>query len=73
MLDVVEKDPVAPAPASAPSFPTPDPEEEEQVVQIPEESCISEPGEAAHSVGGLDLIQGRYPARPPEFVCLQAN
>ena len=67
MLDVAEKDPVAPTPASAPSSPTPDPEK--QVIQIPEESCTSEPEEAAHLEGGLDLIWARYPARPPGFVC----
>ena len=73
MLDVAEKDPMAPAPASAPSSPTPDPEEEEQVVQIPKESCTSEPEEAAHLEGGLDLIWGRYPAIPLGFAHLQVN
>ena len=48
MLDVSEKDPMASTPASAPSSPTPDPEGEEQVVQIPKESCASEPAEADH-------------------------
>ena len=72
MLDVVEKNPVTPAPTSALSSPTPDPEEE-QVILIPKESCTSEPVEAAHSEGGLDLIQGRSPTRPLEFACLQVN
>ena len=57
MLDVAEKDTVATAPACAPASPTPDPEEEEQVIQIPEQSCASEPEEAACSEGGLDLIE----------------
>ena len=64
---------MAPASASGPSSPTPDPEEEEQVMQIPKESCTSEPEEASHSEGGLDLVQGRYPAIPLEFAHLQAN
>ena len=64
MLDVAEKDPLAPTPASDPSSPTPDPEEVEQVVPIPKESFTSGPEEAAHLEGGLDLIWGRYPARP---------
>ena len=55
-LDVVEKDPMAPAPTSAPSFPMPDLEEEEQIVQIPEESCASEPEQAIHLEGGLDFV-----------------
>ena len=73
MLDVAEKDPMAPAPASALPSSTPDPEEEEQVVLIPKESCTSEPEEAAHWEGGLDPIWGRYPARPLGFAHLQAN
>ena len=73
MLDVVEKDPMAPAPASAPFSPTPDPEKEEQVIPIPKESCALELEEAAHLEGGLDLKQGRYPARPLGFACSQAN
>ena len=63
MLDVVEKDPEAPTPASAPSSPTPDPEEEE-VIQTPEEACTLEPEETAHSEEELTLVQGQYPARP---------
>ena len=73
MLDIADKDLVTPTPASVPSSPIPYPKEEEQVIQIPKESCASEPEEAAHSKGGLDLIQGRYPARPLEFACLQVN
>ena len=73
MLDVVEMDPVAPAPVSPPSSPTPDSEEEEQVMPIPEESCTSESEEAAHLEGGLDLIWGRYPVRPLRFALSQAN
>ena len=61
------------APASIPTSPTPDPEEEEQFIQIPEESCASEPEEAAHSEEGVDFIQGRYPAIPPGIACSQAN
>ena len=71
MLDVTAKDPVAPASASV--SPTPDPEKEEQIVQISEESCTSEPEEAAHSEGGLDLLQGRYPAIPLGFAHSQVN
>ena len=59
MLDAAKKDPVAPA--SAPTSSTPDPEEEDQVIQVPEESCTSEPEETAHLEGGLHLIPGRYP------------
>ena len=55
------------APMSAPTFPTPDPEEEDQVIQIPEESYTSEPEEAAHLEGDLDLVWSRYPAIPPGF------
>ena len=73
MLDVVEKDLMAPAQASAPAFPTPDPEEEEQVVQIPEESCTSEPEEATHLEGGLDHVWDRYPAIPHAFAQSWAN
>ena len=73
MLGVVEKDPVAPAPASAPSSPTPDPGEEEQVIQIPEESCTSEPEETADLEGGLDLTWGRYPAIPLQFAHSKVN
>ena len=52
MLDVAEKNPMSPASAS----PTPEPREEEQItLQVPEEPCTSEPEEAAHSAGGLDL------------------
>ena len=69
MLDVAEKDPVAPAPTSAPSSPSPDPEEEEQGVQIPEEYCASELEEATHSEGGLDLVWVIYLARPLGFAC----
>ena len=64
MLDVAEKDPMAPTPASAPSFPTPDPEEG-QVILTPKESCTLEPEEAACLEGELTLIWGQYPARPP--------
>ena len=49
ILDVAEKDPMAPGPASAPVSTTPDPEDEEQGMQRPKESCTSEPEEAAHS------------------------
>ena len=42
MLDVAEKDPIVPTPASAHSSPTPDPEEE-KVIPTPEESCTLEP------------------------------
>ena len=69
MLDVAEKDPMAPTPASTPSFPTPD-SEEEQVILTPKESCTSEPEEATCLEGGLTLIQGWYPTRPPGFSCL---
>ena len=63
MLDIAEKDPVAPTPASA--SPTPEPKEEEQItLQVSKEPCTSEPEEAAHSVGGLDLIWGRFPSVP---------
>ena len=61
MLDVAEEDPMAPAPASAPASPTPEPEEEEQVLQVPEEPCISESEEASHLERRLDLILGRVP------------
>ena len=54
---MAKKDPVATTPASAPYFPTQDPEEE-QVILTPEESCTSEPEEAACSEGELILIQG---------------
>ena len=57
MLDVEEKDPVAPVSASAPSSSTQDPEEE-QAVLIPKESCTSEPEEASCSEGGLTCIWG---------------
>ena len=73
MLDVAEKDPIAPAPASAPSSPTPDPEEEKQVILIPEESHTSKPEETTCLQEGLDLVQGRYPARPLEFAHFQSN
>ena len=36
-------------------------------------ACTSEPEEAPHSMGGLDLIWGRFPARPLGFVHSQAN
>ena len=58
--------------APAPSYPTPDPEEE-QVIPIPKESYTSEPEKAAHSEGGIDLVWGRYPARPPGLAHLQVN
>ena len=73
MLDAVEKEAMAPTPGSAPYYPAPDPEEEKQVALIPEESCASSPEQAAHSEGGLGLIQGRYPAIPHGFAHLQAN
>ena len=57
MLDVVEKNPMAPTPGSALSSPTPDPEEE-QVVLTPEESCTSEPEESACLEGELTLVWG---------------
>ena len=57
MLDVVEKDPVAPSPASAPSSPAPD-LEEEQVIWTPEESCALKPEEAACLEGELTLVWG---------------
>ena len=71
MLDVAEKDPMASA--SPPTSPIPDHEEEEQIIQVPKESCASEPEEAAHLEEGLDLIWGRYPAIPLGFACSQAN
>ena len=67
-MDVAKKDPVAPA--SVPTSPTPDPEEEEQVTKEP---CTSEPEEATHLEGGLDLVQGRYPAIPLRFASSQVN
>ena len=73
ILDVAEKDSMAPAPGSAPASPPPDPEEEEKVLQIPEESCASEPEQAAHMEGGLDLKWGRYPSIPLGFDYLLAN
>ena len=69
MLDVAEKDPVAPTPDSVTSSPTPDPEEE-QVILAPEESCTLGPEEAASSQGGLTLIRGQYPTQPLGFVHL---
>ena len=57
MLDIAEKDTVAPAPASAPSSHTPEPEEKKQItLQVPKEPCNSEPEEVAHLVEGLDVI-----------------
>ena len=53
--------------------PTPEPEEEEHILQVPEEPCTSDPEEAAHLMGELGLIWGRFPARPPGFIHLQAN
>ena len=73
MLDVAEKDPVIPAPASAPNIPTPEPEEEKQILQVPKEPCASEPEKAAHLLGGLHLTQGRFPAIPPGSAHMQAN
>ena len=73
ILDVAEKDPMTPAPASAASSPPPDPEEEEQVVLIPEESWTFEPEEAVPLEGGLHLVWGRYPTRPSGFAHSQAN
>ena len=57
MLDVVEKNPMVPTPASAPSSPIPDPEEE-QAIPTPEEPCALGPEEAACSEEGLTLIWG---------------
>ena len=65
MLDVAKKDTMAPA--SAPASSTPNPEEEDWVMQVPEESCTSEPEKTAHLEGGLDLVQGRYPTIPLGF------
>ena len=65
MLDVVEKDPMAPAPPSA--SPTLDP------LQVPEKPCTSEPEEAAHSAEGLDLTWRRFPSVPLGFACLRVN
>ena len=63
---------MVPAPAS--TSPTPEPKEEEQItLQVPEESWTSEPEEAAHLAGGLDLIQGRFPSVPPGLAHLNAN
>ena len=73
ILDVAEKDPMGPAAASAPSSPTPDPEEEEWVILIPEEYCTLEQEEAAHLEGGLNLVWGRYSARPLGFAHSQVN
>ena len=67
-LDVAKKDPMPTA--SAPTSSTPDPEEEDWVVQVPEESCTSEP---AHLEGGLDLVLGRYPTIPLVSGCSWAN
>ena len=69
MLDVAEKDPVAPTPAPAPSSLTPNPEEE-QVTLTPNESCTSEPEGAAFLEGELTLVWGQYPTRLPGFACL---
>ena len=69
MLDVTEKDPMALAPVSAPSFPTPDPEEE-QAILTAEESYTLEPEDAACLEGELTLIWGQYPARLPGFAHL---
>ena len=62
MLDVVEKDPMAPTPAPAPSAPTADPEGEDAIL-TPEEACPSVPEEAACSEGEPTLVWGQYPAR----------
>ena len=56
MLEVAKKGPVASAPASPPPFPTPELEEKKQMWQVPEEPHTSEPDEAAHLVGELDLV-----------------
>ena len=69
MLDIAEKDPPA-----ASASPTQKPKEEEQItLQVPKELCTSEPEEAAHSAGGLDLVQGGFPSVPPGFACLHVN
>ena len=69
MLDVARKDPVAPAPASAPASSTPEPKEEEHItIWVPEEPRHSEPEEAAHLAGRLDLVWGRFPSIPPGSV-----
>ena len=73
MLDIVKKDPMAPAPASAPASPTPESKEEEQILQVPEEPCASEPEEAAQSVERLKLVWGRFPSIPPGFSHLHVN
>ena len=57
ILDVVEKDPIAPTHAATPSCPTPDPEEEKDILTL-EESCTSEPEEAAFLEGELTFIWG---------------
>ena len=72
MLHVVEKDPMACTPISAPSSPTPDPEKEQGIL-TPKESCASELEEAACSQGKLTFIWGQYPARPPGSACLLAT
>ena len=72
LLDVVEKDPVAPTSASTPSSPIPDPEEE-QIIPKPEESCTSEPEEAACLKGELIVLWGPYPAGLLGFACSPVN
>ena len=73
MLEVAERGPVAPAPASTPASPTPEPEEEEQILQVLEEPCASQPEKAAHLMGKPSLVWGIFPARPPGFAHSQAN
>ena len=59
MLDVPEKDLMAPAAASAPASPAPDAKEEEEVTQISEESCASEPEEVCPFRGRIRPHMGQ--------------
>ena len=55
-------------------FPYSKPKEEEQItLQLPQEPFASEPEEATHLAGGLDLIWGRFPSVPPGFAHLNVN
>ena len=65
MLDVAEKDPADPVPVSAPA----------SLLQSLKRRNRSyrDPEEAAHLMGGLDLIWGRFSAVPPGFACSQGN
>ena len=72
MLHIAKRDPVAPTPTSA--SPSPEPKEEKQsALQVPKEPCTSEPEEAAHLVGGLDLVWRRFPSVPLGFDYSHAN